>query len=87
MSGGSENVDQKPPALKADFDIDEYKLEKPMSVHVQSDAHPPARKKPCLRGDQCGGICEFLKAVDRKNLCECRKRSLKSVKLSVKFHK
>ena len=87
MSGGSENVDQKPAALKADFDIDEYKLDKPVSVHVSNDECKPVHKKPCLRGDDCGGICEFLKAVDRKNMRECQKRSLKSVKLSVKFCK
>ncbi len=85
MSGQSDN--KKPQGLKPDFDIDEYKLEEPVKMHVSSESRPPAHKKPCLRGDKCGSICEFLKAVDKKTHEKARQNKVKSVKFSVKFWK
>ena len=68
--------------LKPDFDIDEYKLEKPHEVHVNPHGRALAHKSPCLKGDKCGGMCDFLKVVDEKTSA---KRKVKSVRLSVKF--
>ncbi len=82
MSGPCD--DKKPQILKPEFDIDEYKLEAPVKLHV-SEGRLPAHKRPCLRGDKCGGICEFLKAVDKKTREKGRQNKVKSVRLLVKF--
>lgn len=73
--------------LKPDFDIDEYQVEDPFKVHVDTSSRPEAHKTPCQKerlGQKCGGICELLKMIDRKNRV---KNKVKTLQVSLKFHK
>ncbi len=73
--------------LKPDFDIDEYTIDYPFKIHVDTNSKPEAHKTPCKRerlGQKCGGICEFLKTIDRMNRL---KNKVKSVRVSLKFNK